>query len=101
MKAKAKKPSPPAPEAAPAAPAALTLPRFSSLVRLFIYPACLLAPGAGLALGLLYVRQDDKAARNFGRLCLGLGLFGALLRMGSGGRFQGLQNAETLTQPFY
>lgn len=78
------------------APAPLTIPRFGSLWRLFIYPLCVIVPGAGVVLGLLYARQDDKEARNFGRICLALGILGAMLRMGSG-----MDGVDRLNQPLY
>jgi hypothetical protein len=86
----------PAPvEAAPQA-APLLVPRFSSLWRLFIYPLSILVPGAGIALGLLYARQEDPQARNFGRLCILWGLLGLALRM-----THGFQGPDTLYQPLY
>jgi hypothetical protein len=79
---------------------ALSLPRFSPWMRLFIYAMCVVLPGGALALGVLYYRQEDQEARGFGRICLGLGLLGLVLRMGGGGELRNMQAGESLTQPF-
>jgi len=78
----------------------LLLPRFKAGWRLLALPLIVLAPGAGVALGLLYASQEDASARRFGWLCLILALLGGLARM-AGGDFHGFKTPETLTQPFY
>lgn len=84
----------PAPIEAP-----LSLPRFSKGLRLLLYPLAVLAPSAGLVLGLLYARQDDAAARSQGRWLLACALLGSLLRLHQPD--WDIDSPENLIQPFY
>jgi hypothetical protein len=95
MKAKKTAVAAPAPAEAP-----LFLPRFGAGWRLLILPLSVIAPGGGLALGLLYASQQDASARRFGWTCLILALLGGLARLLSG-EFHGFKAPDTLTQPFY
>jgi hypothetical protein len=89
------------PAAEPPQEPVLSLPRFSSMWRLLIYPVCIVAPGAGFAMGFLYARQEERSAKNFGRICLALAVLGGLLRLGGAGQFSGTPGAEALSRSFY
>ena len=83
------------------AQAPLVLPRFSAALRLLIYPCCLLVPGGGFALGMVYFGQEDREARSFGKICLVLALLGLLAHWGGQSEFKSFQTGETLVQPYY
>ena len=77
------------------------LPRLSGpwLVSAFILS--FFAPVAGLTLGLLYAPQEDKAARNFGRWCLGLAVLGWVLAALTGAVRDAMGSGEWFIQPYY
>jgi hypothetical protein len=82
-------------------PAALSLPRFSSWNRFLIYPLCILFPGGAFVLAALYIRQNDKNVSRFGKICLALGVLGAIVRIWRSAAFQSIESSDALTQSFY
>ena len=70
-------------------------------MKLLLYPLSLLQPAAGLTLAVLYLRQEDQAARRFGRNCLILGLLGMILSSFRPSSWDAVRSSESLTQPFY
>jgi hypothetical protein len=61
----------------------------------------LISPFAGLTLGLLYARQEDREARSFGRWCVGAALCGCLLRALVAALSSAFSENDWLAQPYY
>ncbi len=58
-------------------------------------------PSAGLMLGLLYVRQDDRPARHFGRWCVAVAVAAWILAAATGAVKTALGSGEWFVQPYY
>jgi hypothetical protein len=58
-------------------------------------------PVAGLTLAVLYAKQEDRAARNFGYWCLGLAILGWLVAAMTGAAKAALGSGEWFVQPYY
>ncbi len=94
-------PAPAIAPAAPSTPAPLGLPQpggwWSAAALIFSF----FLPEIGLVLALLYLRQSEPRARNFGRWCLLLSLLGWLSSVLTGALRSALGNGDWYVQPFY
>jgi hypothetical protein len=79
----------------------LTLPRPQGLWYALALLLSLVLPVAGFTLALFYARQEDRSARIFGYICLGLAVAGWMLSIMTGAVKTAMGSGEWFVQPYY
>ena len=87
--------------AAPMLPKApLTLPEPGGLWSIASILFSFFMPELGLLLGLLYAGQSERSARNFGRWCIAVAVFGTIVSAVTGAVRTAMGSGEWFVQPY-